>query len=110
MRTKEELLDFLNRVVGEQYIVVEDDGDGGQKVDIKPYSHEITSNNTYSNTISGFVTFKGERLDDFNNSGRDMVKILIDCMNHAYSSSIKDCLAGDPDMLNQYKMSRFKFQ
>ncbi len=110
MRTKEELLDFLYRVVGEDYIMVEDDPSGGEKVDIKPYYYEIDSNNEFSNTVSGSITFKGEHLDTFNNSGRDMVKTLVDCMNHAYSSSIKDCLAGDPDMLNQYKMSRFRFQ
>ena len=108
MRTKEELLDFLNRVVGEEYITVEGNGDEGEKVDILPYNYHITSGE-YSD-ISGYITFKGERLDEFNHSTRQMVKVLVDCMNHAYSASIKDCLAGDPDMLSQYKMSRFKFQ
>ena len=108
MRTKEELLDFLNRVVGEEFITVTDDGEGGQKVDILPYSFSVESG--VNNDISGYVTFKGERLDDFNHSTRQMVKILIDCMNHSYSQSVKDCLAGDPDMLSHYKMSRFKFQ
>jgi hypothetical protein len=109
MRTKEELLDFLKRVVGEEYITVQGNGDEGEKVDILPYSYEITSGGLGEN-INGFITFKGENLDDFNHSTREMVKVLVDCMNHAYSASIKDCLVGDPDMLNQYKMSRFKFQ
>lgn len=105
MRTKEELLDFLHRVAGPDYVIVDIENDS---VDIKPFSYEITRGG-YDNTICGFITFKGSQLDEFNNSGRDMIKTLVECMNHAYSASIKDCLAGDPDMLNQYKMSRFKF-
>jgi hypothetical protein len=109
MRTKEELLEFLNRVVGEEYVTVEGNGDDGEKVNILPYNYEITSGG-FSENINGFITFKGEHLDAFNHSTREMVKVLVDCMNHAYSASIKDCLAGDPDILSQYKMSRFKFQ
>lgn len=107
MRTKEELLDFLHRVVGPDYVVVDIEDDSGS-VDIRPYNYEINVGGR-SETISGFITFKGERLDDFNNSGRDMVKTLIECMNHSYSQAVKDCLAGDPDMMSHYKMSRFKF-
>ena len=110
MRTKEELIEFLHRVVGEPYVIVEDDEDEDNgSVDIKPYSYEISTGGGYTDTISGYITFKGERLDSFNNSGRDMVKTLIECMNHSYSAVIKDCLANDPDMLSHYKMSRFKF-
>jgi hypothetical protein len=108
MRTKQELIDFLSRVVGIDYCIVDITDENGS-VDIKPYNYEITRGG-YENTISGYITFKGDHLDEFNNSGRDMVKTLIECMNHSYSQAVKDCLAGDPDMLNNYKMSRFKFQ
>ena len=108
MRTKQELIDFLNRVVGEPYVIIDGDDEDGS-VDIKPYNFELSTEGRYTNTVSGYITFKGEHLDSFNNSGRDMVKTLVECMNHAYSTSIKDCLANDPDMLSHYKMSRFKF-
>ena len=108
MRTKEELISFLHRVVGEDYVIVENDEENGS-VDIKPYNYELSAGGGYTDTVSGYITFKGERLDSFNNSGRDMVKTLIECMNHSYSAAIKDCLANDPDMLSHYKMSRFKF-
>ena len=108
MRTKQELIEFLHRVVGEPYVIVEGEGDDENgSVDIRPYAYEITSGG--NSEISGYITCKGERLDSFNNSGRDMVKTLIECMNHSYSAAIKDCLANDPDMLSHYKMSRFKF-
>jgi len=74
MRTKDELLDFLFRVVGEEYIIVTSDDNGGEKVDIKPYDYQISQNNGYDDSISGSIRFKGEYLNDFNNSGRDMVK------------------------------------
>lgn len=112
MRTKQELIDFLNRVVGEPYVFIDGDDEDGS-VDIKPYNFELSNGHTFTHfnadTVSGHITFKGERLDSFNNSGLDMVKTLVECMNHAYSTSIKDCLANDPDMLSHYKMSRFKF-
>mgnify|MGYP003671669395 CR=1 FL=1 len=107
MRTKKELMTFLHRIVGEEYCIIDVEDDS---IDIKPYGYHIWSYDTGKDTISGYITFKGERLDNFNNSGRDMIKSLVNGMNHSYSTAIKDCLIGDPDMLNNYKMSRFKFQ
>tara|TARA_R110000803_G_scaffold1618_2_gene5164 strand:- start:1304 stop:1624 length:321 start_codon:yes stop_codon:yes gene_type:complete len=106
MRTKKELMTFLHRIVGEEYCIIDV---GDDSIDIKPYGYQTTIV-AVEDTISGYITFKGERLDNFNNSGRDMIKSLVNGMNHSYSTAIKDCLIGDPDMLNNYKMSRFKFQ
>jgi hypothetical protein len=101
MRTKEELIEFLNKVVGEDYITVTD------SIDIKPYQIGTTSSD--GDTISGEILFKGEPIDTFRNAEHRIVRTLVDAMNYSYGQSIKDCLVVDPDMLSQYKMTRFKF-
>lgn len=102
MRTKEELVQFLHNVVGEDYIFVNDD-----TIDIKPFQIGTSSSN--GNTISGDILFKGESIETFNNSERNVVQTIVDAMNYSYSQSIRDCISVDPDMINEYKMSRFKF-
>ena len=101
MRTKEELIEFLNTVVGGDYITVTD------SIDIKPYQIGTTSSD--GDTISGEILFKGESIDTFRNAEHRIVQTLVDAMNYSYGQSIKDCLTVDPNMLSQYKMSRFKF-
>jgi hypothetical protein len=104
MRTKEELIQFLHNVAGEDSITVNHETG---KIDIKPYT---INNTTHENGhASGEIRFKGEHFDDFNHSDISMVRAIVDSLNYAYSQSIKDCLAIDPDMLSQYKMTRFKF-
>jgi hypothetical protein len=107
MRTKEELIEFLERVVGLEYCEITE-GENG-KVDIKPYR---VANSTSDNRLgySGQIKYKEIVIEEFHNSDRDTIKTIVDVMNHAYAQSIKDCLAGDPDLMNTYTMSRFKFQ
>lgn len=102
MRTKEELIEFLNQVVGEDYITVTD------SIEIKPYQIGTTSSDI-NGTISGSILFKGDSIDTFRNAEHRIVQTLVDAMNYSYGQSIKDCLVVDPDMLSQYKMTRFKF-
>ena len=101
MRTKEELIEFLHQVVGEDYITVTD------SIEIKPYQIGTTSSD--GDTISGEILFKGESIDTFRNAEHRIVQTLVDAMNYSYGQSIKDCLVVDPNMLSQYKMTRFKF-
>ena len=103
MRTKEELIEFLHKVVGESYVHV-----GTEDIEIKPYQIGTTSSDI-SGTISGSILFKGDSIDTFRNSDRALIKSIVDAMNYSYGQSIKDCLTIDPDMLSQYKMTRFKF-
>ena len=101
MRTKEELIEFLHQVVGGDYITVTD------SIEIKPYQIGTTSSD--GDTISGEILFKGESIDTFRNAEHRIVQTLVDAMNYSYGQSVKDCLSADPDMLNYYKMTRFKF-
>ena len=88
-------------MVGGDYITVTD------SIDIKPYQIGTTSSD--GDTISGEILFKGESIDTFRNAEHRIVQTLVDAMNYSYGQSIKDCLTVDPNMLSQYKMSRFKF-
>lgn len=105
MRTKEELIEFLDRVVGLDYCVITE-GENG-RVDIKPYSVEVENG---GRSVSGSIKYKEHSIEEFYNSDTQTINTIVDVMNHAYSQSIKDCLAGDPDLMNRYTMSRFKFQ
>jgi hypothetical protein len=102
MRTKDELIGFLHRVVGEEYV-----HQNGESIDIKPYTIEYSENR--GTIVSGSIMFKTEVMDTVHNSDHNMVRSIIESLNTAYSQSIKDCLSGDPDMLSTYKMSKFKF-
>ena len=103
MRTKEELIEFLHKVVGESYVRV-----STEDIEIKPYQIGTTSSDI-NGTISGSILFKGESIDNFRNSDHALVKSIVDAMNYSYAQSVKDCLTVDPDLLSHYKMTRFKF-
>ena len=65
-----ELREFLNRVVGQGSITQNDEGQWS----IKPYEVVITSRN--GDHVNGFISFKGERFQEFNGDAHNDLRIV----------------------------------
>jgi len=83
-----ELKEFLDKVVGSGSLHQNDDG----LWKIQPYEIVIEDNNR--GHISGFLSFKGERFQDFSASGQDIktVEGFVESLNHGYTQAIKDVI------------------
>jgi len=82
-----ELREFLNRVVGQGSITQNDEGQWS----IKPYEVVITSRN--GDHVNGFISFKGERFQEFNGDAHNDLRIvngIVESLNHGYAAAIKD--------------------
>lgn len=71
-----ELKDFLEKVVGSGSIYLTEEG-----WEIKPF--EI-------NTRGGYISFKGERVQNFGNTDPSIVEAIVQGMNYSYGMAIKD--------------------
>lgn len=83
-----ELREFLNKVVGQGSITQNEEGQWS----IKPY--EIVTIKREGGYINGYITFKGERFQDFSGyegtNTEQMVNTIVESLNHGYASAIKD--------------------
>lgn len=81
-----ELKEFLDKVVGSGSLYQNEDG----LWKIQPY--EIVVEDNDRGYVSGFISFKGERFQNFNSSGQELktVEGFVESLNHGYTQAIKD--------------------
>lgn len=84
-----ELREFLYRVVGQGSVTQNGEGEWS----IKPYEIVITTRER--NHVNGYISFKGERFQEFTADVFNDLKIIetiVESLNHGYGSAIKDVI------------------
>ena len=84
-----ELREFLYKVVGQGSVNQNDNNNW----EIRPYEIIITARNG-DEYVDGFISFKGERFQEFSGDGHDerIVNNIVESLNHGYASAIKDVI------------------